>query len=178
MSRELNQNLFNTPPRRSSSTASATGIEKPIGTVKPSTESVHLEEYQLLMHNFEAMKRKMKDLEFKIEGMSSRMTEIASALKARIERTAGVSHRVEEIAKIGLQDMAQKHAQLTSKIAERRVNDTKVEELVDRHNQVLNQFEVRMGQMQRVISEQEMQLLNSRSALQEALKEIARLTGR
>ncbi len=55
------------------------------------------------------------------------------------------------------------------------MSDAKIQELVDRHNQLVQSFEVRITQMQKVMAEQEMQLMTSRSELKEAQRELARM---
>ncbi len=51
----------------------------------------------------------------------------------------------------------------------------KIEQLLERHNQIVRNFENKMVHLTRVLSEQEIQILNSKSALEEAHREIARL---
>lgn len=179
MSRELNHELFAPSPAPiSESAVNERRFEAKMEDLKidpfaePRTSPDNL---RLLAHTIDTLKRRLKDYDHKIEALGGRVTEMAGALKSRVERMASAHHRIEEMVKISTQDINSKFAQLTGRVAERRVHDTKVEELVDRHNQVLNQFEVRLGQLQKIINEQEMQLLNSRSALQEALREITRL---
>ena len=56
-----------------------------------------------------------------------------------------------------------------------KFSEHKINELVDRHNQMIQAFETRMIKMQRVINEQELQLHNSKAALNEARREIEKL---
>ncbi len=191
MSRELNREIFgeHTPPAVQPQPKQEAWLKEPLPprdlsqASHPSRDqlredvgaSVRPEDQRLVNHHLETLKRRMKDYEYKLDGINSRMTEMMSATKARIERIAAATHRVEEFSKMGFQEVNSKYAAVSSRVAERKIHDTKVEEMVDRHAQVLNQFEVRLNQMQKIIHEQEMQLINSRSALQEALREIARL---
>lgn len=185
MSRELNQDIFGQFTPQPPATPSKQAIA-PVGTSSVPTSTrmaprqdeantVRPEDYRLLAHNVDTLKRRMKEYEGKLESMNSRMTEMMTATKTRIERIASAVHRLEEFSKLGFQEVNSKYANLASRVSERKVHDTKVEEMVDRHTQVLSQFEVRINQLQKVINEQEMQLMNSRSALQEALREISRL---
>lgn len=183
MSRELNREIFgDIPVERANSTASTPDFEmrnlnmgiSPSRSEPPNTRT-STEDHRLLVHQVETLKRRMKDYELKLDAVNGRATEMMNATKSRIERIAAATHRLEEFSKLGFQEINSKYASVSSRVSERRVHDTKVEEMVDRHTQVLNQFEVRLSQMQKIINEQEMQLMNSRSALQEALREIARL---
>lgn len=51
----------------------------------------------------------------------------------------------------------------------------KIEALLARHNQIVRNFENKLVHLSRVLSEQEIQILNSKSALEEAHREISRL---
>lgn len=179
MSRELNQDIFGDFTPRPSTPQAPMSKPSPSSTTAhmkaEQTNQVRAEDYRLLVHNVDTLRRRMKEYEAKLENINSRSTEMMTATKTRIERIASATHRLEDFAKLSFQEVNSKYASIASRVSERKVHDTKVEELVDRHAQVLSQFEVRLNQLQKVIGEQEMQLMNSRSALQEALREIARL---
>lgn len=166
MSRELNPDLFpevNRPalkPERETDT-----------TVAP----VRSEDWRLLVAQVDQLKRKFKEQEAKLELLGSRVTEVAGASKVKFERLAGVSQRIDEMVRTGMQDLATKQSQMMGRLNERKVGDAKIQELVDRHNQLVQSFEARLVQMQKLISEQEMQLMSSRAELKEAQREIARL---
>ena len=51
----------------------------------------------------------------------------------------------------------------------------KIEDLLERHNQIVRNFENKMIHLSRILSEQEVQLLGSQSALEEAHREISKL---
>ncbi len=75
------------------------------------------------------------------------------------------------------QDLSTKHAIVASKVNERKVADTKIHDLIDRHNTLIMNFENRMTHMSRIINEQEMKLYNATATLEEARREISRLRG-
>ncbi len=58
---------------------------------------------------------------------------------------------------------------------EQKQINLKIEELLARHNQIVRNFENKMTHLTRILSEQEIQILNSKSALEEAHRELARL---
>ena len=72
-------------------------------------------------------------------------------------------------------EAAQKINQIHNRLGERKTMDLKIQEMMDRHNSVLRSFEVRLSQMQKILSEKEAQLVASQSALNETKMEIARL---
>lgn len=168
MSRELNSDFF--PESTSKSALNSTLKESSF--VAP---SFHEEDFKLLVSQIDFLKKKFKDQENRYETLNTRLTDFTSAIKSKFERLTGVSQRLEEMTKLSLQDLGHKYTQLFSKVNERKVSDAKIQELVDRHNQLIQSFEVRMNQSQKFIAEQEMQLMSLRSELKEAQREMARL---
>lgn len=167
MSRELNPELFpelvRSEPR------------SPMPSVQVEAANLKTEDWRLLVGQFELLKRKFKEYEARLETTNTRLTDFVNATKAKYERLAGMTQRLEEMAKSSLQDLAAKQSQLMSRVNERKLSDNKVEELVDRHNQLVQNFELRLAQMQKVLGEQEMQLMASRAELKEAQREFARM---
>jgi len=166
MSRELNPELF--PELRRSEAA-------PKPSESHLSEGVSEEDIRLLAGQVEILKRRLKDHESRIEMANTRITDLVNATKSKFERVLGFTQRLDEFTKSSLRDMITKHSQLVSRVNERKLDDTKIQELVDRHNQLVQSFELRMTQMQKIIGEQELQLMSSRAELQEAQREIARM---
>jgi hypothetical protein len=133
------------------------------------------QDWRLLLGQFDLLKRKFKEYEARLETTNTRLSDFINSTKAKYDRLAGMTQRLEEMARASLQDMAAKQSQLVSRVNERKLSDTKIEELVDRHNQLVATFELRLNQMQKVIAEQEMQLMASRDAIKEAQREFARM---
>lgn len=98
-----------------------------------------------------------KETRFKLD----RLVQKTNLLEARLENA---THETREM-----------YTKLSNKISSSGLNNTKIEALVDRHNQIIHAFEVRMAQMQKIIGEQEIQLTNSLAELQLARAEISRL---
>lgn len=133
------------------------------------------EEWRLIVTQVDFLRRKFKEFDSKLELTNSRLNEFATSTKLKFERVTGTTQRLDEIIKSGLQDLNGKQSQLISKVNERTVGDAKIQQLVDRHNHLIQTFEQRMNQLQKVMNEQEMQLMSSRAELKEAQREIARL---
>lgn len=64
---------------------------------------------------------------------------------------------------------------LAVKVTEKQMSDLKTQALIDRHTQLLRQFETRVLQLQKVIEEQEFQILNYQASLEEARHELSKL---
>ena len=117
----------------------------------------------------------LKKIEERFEVVNDRVTEMikTSTLKGEkvSQRVAQAEGRIETLA----QEIRSKYAQLSGRVTERNLMETEVQSMLDRHNQVVRNFENRMTQMQRLIENQQMLLMNSQAALEEARRELARL---
>lgn len=121
------------------------------------------------------LKGAMIQMERRTETIAFKMEELAKTVHQRLERFSQAIVRVEDSLTKTHQDNAQKFATVATKVNERKIGDMKLQELMDRHNSIIRNFENRMLSLQRLTSEQEMSLHNAQAALDEARSEIARL---
>lgn len=169
MARELNRELFGGLSARESA-------EREAAAAPASTPAyAKADEVRVLHLHFENMNKRMKDLESRMELLTTRVEDMVAQNKQRFERVQGHFKSQSELVQSGFADVNQKMAQVVSRVNERKVADGVVKEMVERQASLVQAFEVRMSQLQRVISEQEMQLMNARSELKEALGELSRL---
>ena len=173
MSRELNPDLFPEVKRVESPPDSEKGQGWARG--EPSVALAKEEDLRILSGQVELIKRRLKEHESRMETANTRLNDFINAVKGKFDRVSGFAQRLEEFAKSGMNDLNLKQAQVLSKLNERKVSDAKIQELVDRHNQLVQSFELRLTQMQKVIAEQEIQLMSSRAELKEAQRELARI---
>lgn len=165
MARELNRDIFMDKLKQ----------DLDASLPPPPAPFAKAEEMRHASLTIEALSRKIKELESRIEQVNSRSEEMVAANKQRFERVQGHFHRHNEMIQGGFSDLNDKVAHLASRVNERRISENQVKEMIDRHQQIVQTFEVRMQQMQKVMSEQEMQLMNARAEIKEAVREIARL---
>lgn len=164
MARELNRDLFGGGPRAEESPA-------PLAT----PAFAKADELRVLHLHVEALSKRMKEFESRTELMTTKVDDVVKQNKQRFERVQGHFQRQSEMVQNGFNDINAKLAQVVSRVNERKVSENAIKEMVDRHAQLVQSFEVRMQQLQRVLSEQELQLMNARNELKEALHELARL---
>jgi len=164
MTRELNRDLFPTTEPKSAPSAPAEG------EIPASKEDIRVLGYQI-----ETLWKRVKDMEPKVEKNHTRLQELGSSSKLRFERVQNHIQRQTEGVQGQFGDIHAKIAQLLSKVNESRLAEGRIQEIVDRHSQVVQSFEVRIQQLKKLITEQELQLSASRSELKDALKEISRL---
>lgn len=168
MARELNRELFgNRNPREQESGLTPA----PAGSI----QYARVDDLRALHLHLEALTKRIKDFESRVETTHIKVEDMTKQNKQRFERVQGHFQNQSEMVKNGFHEFNSKIAQVVSRVNERKVNDNIIKEMVDRHTQLVQSFEVRLNQLSRVISEQEMQLMNARSELKEALQELSRL---
>jgi chromosome segregation ATPase len=103
------------------------------------------------------------------------VNELIKASNVKYERQQSLMARLEQSHNGLAVETGQKLSQLSNKVNERKALEMKVQEMVDRHNNVIKSFEVRMNHLQKLLAEKEGQMAAAQTALNDAKMEIARL---
>lgn len=167
MARELNTDLLN------SLKGMETNSDSDLAPAAP--KFAKADELRVAHLHIEALNKRIKEFESRVEVMAAKVDEMTAQNKIRFERVQGHFQRQTEMLTNGMSDMHSKLAKVVSRVNERRIEDNMVKEMVERHAHVVTAFEARMQQLQKVISEQELQLMGARSEIRAAIQEIARL---
>lgn len=125
-------------------------------------------------HQINTLKVGMIQMEKRFDAMAAKMEEIARSVHNRMERFSQAILKLEELHNHQSQETTGKFSMVAAKMNERKINDTKIQELIDRHNTIVRNFENRLVSLQRVVSEQEMALHNAQATLEEARAELAK----
>lgn len=185
MARELQPDIFGDftppeilapPPMRSPSTPTQSIPEHPSQRLPwatdrhapPSGFAVQEEDWRSMVALVDQLRKRMSELESEQTALQNRQNEIIQATKVRIERMMGACQRMDEAMKSFTSESSEKLSAMQVRLNERKLSDHKVQELVDRHTSMIQSYEVRLNGLQRIMSEQEMQLMNARAALEEA----------
>ncbi|HMN67795.1 MAG TPA: hypothetical protein PKC28_04575 [Bdellovibrionales bacterium] len=167
MARELNRDLF-ASPQPSERGADTAGVP-------PIPAYAKADEVRVLHLHIENVSKRMLEFESRVETLTTKVEELVATNKQRFERVQGHFQRQNEMINSSVHDVNTKMAQVVSRVNERKVSENAVKEMVERQASLVQSFEVRMQQLQRVISEQELQLTGARAELKAALQEMARL---
>src|SRR5665213_686991 len=166
MARELNRELFgHRPSYENEGNGNATSA--PSGAKAEDVRVLHL--------HMESLSKRMKEFESRVETMHTKVEEVVTQNRTRFERVQNTFQRQTEMLQNSLGDIHQKIAQVVSRLNERKISEGVVKEMVDRHGQVVQAFETRLTQFQKVMADQELQLMHARSELKTALYELDRL---
>lgn len=121
------------------------------------------------------IKAVLQQYERRLDQLSARQNEISRDSQSRLDRFEQQMIRLEDGISRLTNDTSQRLASLAGRINERKVTDSKVQELMDRHNLMLRNFENRLASMQKLAADQEQALLSAFAALEDARAELSRL---
>ncbi len=105
----------------------------------------------------------------------SQINEFIKGSQVKFDRLQQAVQKLEQNDQMVMADSTQKISALHTRLGERKSMDYKIQEMIDRHNSVLRSYEVRMAQLQKLVTEKEAQLLSAQATLNETKMEIARL---
>lgn len=110
-----------------------------------------------------------------INDVKIEILEIQKASKLRSDRYNLSLQRLEAQQNQMASDIAEKFALLLQKLNEQKKYDQKVQDIVDRHNNLLKGYEVRLNQMQKLLMQKEQDYVEAVTSLKELKAEIGRL---
>jgi hypothetical protein len=124
-----------------------------------------------------ASNKRLRDVEIQLDNLNQKLDRMAQVVEQKHQHVLTIQKGFDAQMRQLIEHFNKQLAVFASKINERRTNDAKVAELVDRHNQLVNSFETRLSHFQRLATEQEVKLMNHQATYDEVLKEIRSLRG-
>lgn len=123
----------------------------------------------------ETMKRRVRDLELQNHQLLQKIEKMALHYEQKMSQMSAQQKSFEAAMKQKMDDSLKNQTILSNRMTERKVIDTKMQELLDRHNQLVQNFETRLSQAQKLSKDQEMKLMTYQSTLNDILREIRNL---
>lgn len=169
MKKELNYNFFD---MNGSSAPKPTFHQSPPSNWNFAQDQVkEIEASPDLVVNSMSSTNSMNELnELKME-----IVEIQKNSKLRTDRYNQSLQRLETHQGQLAADISEKFALLLQKLNEQKKYDQKVQDIVDRHNNLLKGYEVRLNQMQKLLMQKEQDYVEAVTTLKELKAEITRL---
>lgn len=165
MSRELRPDFFGST---SSSNIEDLSVANVAPTKSASIAEVDAADLQIISAQLDGLKQHIKKLNQKSQKHNAILDELVSSNTLKFDRFKQAFHRVEDFVKNNINEVQGKIGQINSKLVASNYNDSKLEQIIERHNQTVHSFENKLNQLQKVINQQEMQLMNYKAALEEA----------
>ncbi len=122
--------------------------------------------------------RKVSEIESQIENVNQKLDRWAHIMEQKIQQLHTAQKTILGQMKQMSENFSGQIAGMHTKLSERRQVDAKTQEMIDRHNQLVNTFESRFQHLQKVTTEQEIKLMTYQSTYDEVLREIRGLKGR
>jgi len=115
------------------------------------------------------------ELSGRIAKLRYEMEQTLNTLTLRFQKIAQRIHGFDDRLKQSALENYERLNFLTSRVNEHTNSDTKVEAMIERHNQIVQSFELRLSQAQKVIENQSLQLARQQLLLDDARREIEKL---
>ena len=116
-----------------------------------------------------------EELQSTLEKLRSETEQALKTLGLRIEKVAGRAGATDERLNGLVKDLQERLSFILSRLKEHTGNEHKMESLIERHNQIVQNFELRLGQAQRVIENQSLQLAKQQTMIDDATRYIEKL---
>ena len=110
-----------------------------------------------------------------LNDLKAEIIEIQKTSKLKSDRFNQSLQRLENHQSQLAADISEKFALLLQKLTEQKKYDQKVQDIVDRHNNLLKGYEVRLNQMQKLLIQKEQDYVEATTTLKELKAEITRL---
>jgi DNA repair exonuclease SbcCD ATPase subunit len=170
MQRELNPELFGEGKSARTARTEATPGAAVAPTGAPETTTFLNLDRQVL-----EMRQLLATLGEELRKVAAQSQEFMKTSHLKLERLQQQVMRLEQSHNGMAQEAGQKFHMLSQRMGERKALDQKIQDMVDRHTQVIKSFEVRMSHLQRLLTEKEAQFMNAQTALNEMKMELSRL---
>lgn len=180
MTRELDPNLFGAGATAGPvhSTVASHGLQAPY--TPPTTQPGRAIPYPPIdMRVLEAqvlqIKAVLSGFDRRIDQLAAQVSEMSRDSQSKLDRYAQQLLRLEDGIQRLTTDTSSRLASLAGRVNERKVSDSKLQDLIDRHNLLVRNFENRLSSLQKLASDQEQALLSAFAALEDARADLARL---
>lgn len=160
MHKELNPDLFNEKKNSKMNSAESNSSDS-------AQLGVDRQIFDLRMQNHALTEQLSK--------MTAAINEFSKNTTMKLDRHQQTLLRLEQNNNNIIFETGQKFNQMNQKISERKISDAKIHEMVERHNNIVKSFEVRMNHLQKLLAEKDAQTNAMHTALNETKMELARL---
>lgn len=117
----------------------------------------------------------LKRLEDRLDVLNQKFEDLAKLMTMKTERLMVKVRMMEERQGEFIMDTQKKLTTMVTRSAEGPKMEMRVQELLEKHNQVVRAFENKINQIKRLVDQQEVTLFKAMGELEESRREIARL---
>ena len=125
-----------------------------------------------LMIEVSQLRKALREVNSKVDAAHDKIEKLQVEHRRRIEGLHISHQKFDTRLKEALNDLNQKLSLFTAKITERNLGDHKMQEIMDRHNQIVQRFDAKMKQIQSVVNEQEVKIMGYTDTLKEIRRQL------
>ena len=116
-----------------------------------------------------------EELSDRIDRARFEAQEWVRSLSVRLEKTLQRTNSVEDRMKQISAELHERITYVAARIKDKNGSDMKIEALIERHNQIVQSFELRLSQAQRLVENQAIQLSKQQELIDDARRQIEKL---
>jgi hypothetical protein len=116
-----------------------------------------------------------ENLAAKTATSSADVSEFVGETKLKLNRMNQKIVTIEDRLENFALEVRSNFSKIAGRLNEHGLNDTKIESLIERHNNMIHAFEKKLIQMAKLLEDSQAQLITTQGALEDARREIARL---
>ncbi len=120
---------------------------------------------QNLAQHMAALQKRVSELDNRVETTNERLMGLAKASKERFDRMQSIVSNLDFAHKKSLEDLRIELARVSGIVTQKRVVDTKVEEILKNHTESASHVELRIQELKKLLSAQEMKMVSLESRL-------------
>ncbi|MEK6773749.1 MAG: hypothetical protein AABY64_07405 [Bdellovibrionota bacterium] len=123
----------------------------------------------------QSTQKELSELKGDVHHLKDEFQENQQNTKLRLDRLQVSLTKLEEGYSEFVHEVGEKMHQISSRFGEQKKYDQKIQELIDRHNNLLKGYEIRMNQTQRILAQKESELIEVHTLLNNTKMELARM---
>ena len=120
---------------------------------------------QNLAQHMATLQKRFSELESRVETTNDRLMGLAKASKERFERFQSVISGMDFAHRKLIEDLKIELAKVSGLVTQKRVIDTKIEEILKNHSEMVSQVELRLQDLKKMYSAQGMKLTGLESKI-------------
>ena len=117
----------------------------------------------------------LDELTAKVENARFEAEQWMKSSNLRLEKALQKTTLLDERLNFIVKEVNERLSYMMARMKDRSMSDVKIEALIERHNQIVQSFELRVSQSQRVIENQSLQLSKQQALIDDARRQIEKL---
>jgi hypothetical protein len=119
--------------------------------------------------------KELGEIHEKLEKQKYETDQVLKSLSVRLDKGLQKASFLEERLNYIIKEVNERLTFVMTQVKEKSFSETKIEALIERHNQIVQSFELRISQSQKLIENQSLQLSKQQTLIDDARRQIEKL---